>query len=110
MNKRLESDAHDMPKVCEGCIWKTKVRVIDERGAFFVQYLSQGPGEEESQDGGRQEPDEHFRKSAPLSTRSFTFVLDAQPSHTFGMSFTPLSSQLLTFPGNPDTSHLIRLL
>ena len=36
-------------------------------------------------------------KNAPLLTKSFTFVSEVQPSHTYGMSCTPLSSRLLGF-------------
>ena len=51
-------------------------------------------------------PMAHYGKSAPLLTKSFTFVSEAQPSHTYGMSIAPLSSRLLTFPQNLHTSLL----
>ena len=51
-------------------------------------------------------PMAHYRKSAPLLAKSFTFVSEVQPSHTYGMSIAPLSSRLLTFPQNLHPSLL----
>ena len=42
VGKRLESGAHDMPQVREGCTAKTKVKLLAKRGAFFGEWLVSG--------------------------------------------------------------------
>ena len=36
VGKRLESGAIEVPQACEGCTAETKVKLLAERGAFFV--------------------------------------------------------------------------